>query len=260
MDDCVDRSIEYAAGGARYNWSVINVVGLANVIDSLAAVREVVFEKQECSAEELLAALDASFEGHEALRQRLERCPRFGNGDGRADDLAQRVSAHVFARLLERTPWRGGRFLGSCLMFVTYADFGKPVKATPDGRRAGEPVADSAGAYQGRDVSGPTALLRSAAMLDQIHAPGTLIVNIRVAKEHFATPHARENLKALIRGYFDLGGMQLQIAVLDQATLRDALDHPERHGDLIIRVGGYSEYWKNLTPEIRRTVLQRTEH
>ncbi len=260
MDDCVDEGFEYAAGGARYNWSVINVMGLANAIDSLAAIREVIFEKAEITAQELLEALDANFEGHEVLRHRLQRCPRYGNADPRADELAHRLSELVFTELLKRQPWRGGRFVGSCLMFTTYARFGQRVPATPDGRFAGEPIADSAGAYQGRDVRGPTALLVSAACLDQIHAPGTLVVNIRVSQEHFQSPAGREKLKALIRGYFDLGGMQLQVLVVDQELLRDALEHPERHEDLIIRVGGYSEYWKNLTPELRCTVLERTEH
>jgi formate C-acetyltransferase len=120
-------------------------------------------------------------------------------------------------------------------------------------------VADSAGAHQGRDVHGPTALLRSAAALDHRHAAGTLVVNIRVSRK-MLEPEGREKVKALVRSYFELGGMQLQINVVDQETLRDAMAHPERHGDLIIRVGGYSEYFVRLGEALQRSILLRTEH
>ena len=144
-------------------------------------------------------------------------------------------------------------------MFTTYAAVGQPIGALPDGRLAGEPVADSAGAYQGRDVHGPTALLHSVTQLDQVHAAGTLVVNIRVARRMFE-PEGREKLKALIRGYFEMGGMQLQVNVVDQEVLRDAMAHPERHQDLIIRVGGYSEYFVRLGEALQHSILLRTEH
>ena len=260
IDDCVDTGREYSAGGARYNWSVINVMGLANAIDSLAALREIVFEKKEISPQEMAQVLSENFRGRKALRQRLQRAPRYGNGDPRADEIASSLSEFVFGELLRRRTWRGGPFVPSCLMFVTYVGFGLPVGATPDGRLAGAPIADSAGAYQGRDTSGPTAMLRSACALDMSHAPGTLVVNIRLAGQHFATRAARANVKALIRSYFEMGGLQLQVNVVDQQTLRAAVADPDRYADLIVRTGGYSEYWRNLTPELRQTVLERTEH
>ena len=260
VDDCIDSGREYAAGGARCNWSVINVMGLGNVVDSLCAVREVVFDKQEVPAAELLAALDADFDGADDVRRRLERCPRYGNDDERADGLAREVSSFVFREYLRYAPWRGGRFLPACLMFTTYAHFGKPVGATPDGRRAGTAIADSAGPVQGRDTSGPTAMLTSAAGIDQLHAPGTLVVNIRFGKEHFRSPAARQKVKDLIRSYFRMGGMQLQVNVVDQETLRKACEKPEDYGDLLIRVGGFTEYWRNLSPGLRQSILERTEH
>jgi formate C-acetyltransferase len=260
IDDCVDTGREYAAGGARYNWSVVNVVGLANVVDSLCALREMVFETREISAAGLLRALSADFKGHEQLRLRLEKCPRYGNGDEAADALAERLATFVFREFQKHQPWRGGKFLPACLMFVTYARFGKPVGATPDGRRAGEAVADSAGPYQGRDMKGPTAMLGSVARLPHNEAPGTLVVNIRLSKALFSTRDQRMKIKHLIRTYFHLGGMQLQINVVDQETLQDAWEHPEQHGDLIIRVGGYSEYWNRLDRDLQRTILNRTEH
>ncbi len=259
IDDCLEAGTEYNAGGARYNWSVVNVGGLGNVVDSLAALREVVYECGEAQGEQLWDALAADFEGHEALRQRLERCPRYGNDDPRADELAQRVAELVFRELRRYAPWRGGRFLPGCLMFATYAAAGEPVMATPDGRRSGQPIGDSIGAVQGRDRHGPTALIRSVAGIPQALAPGTLVTNFRFARSMFEGEQ-RNKLKDLIRTYFHLGGLQMQITVVDQETLRRAIADPERYGDLIVRIGGYSEYWRNLSPSLRQTVLERTEH
>lgn len=260
IDDCIDRGCEFNAGGARYNWSVINVAGLATVVDSLAAVREVVFESHEISTAQLLKMLERDFEGDEAFRLRLTRCPRFGNDEDAADGLAADLSEWIFRQFLKRTPWRGGRFLASCLMFTTYARAGEPVGATPDGRRAGEPIADSAGPHQGRDRQGPTAMLKSVASIPQQLAPGTLVVNARFSREFFDDPGLRAKLKQMVRTYFDLGGMQLQINVVDQAVLEHAIAHPDEHQDLIVRIGGYSEYFHRLTPELRKSLLERTAH
>ena len=260
IDDCIDNAQEYNAGGARYNWSVISIAGLPNTYDSLAAVKEVVYDKAELSAERLLEALRSDFAGQEELRLRLGRCPHFGNSEACVDEIARDVAEHTFSQFMSHTPWRGGRYLASCLMFVTYGMFGEQVGATPDGRKAQTPVGDSAGAVQGRDRSGPTAYLRSVACVPHFLAPGTLVVNIRFTKRLFNDPEAREQLKALIRTYFELGGMQLQINVVDQRVLQDALQHPDRYQDLIIRVGGYSEYFNRLGRDLQLTILERTEH
>jgi formate C-acetyltransferase len=198
--------------------------------------------------------------GHEQLRARVAALPKFGNDDAQVDAIAHRLSSLVYREFLDHRPWRGGRFLCGTLMFVTYGWFGRPVGATPDGRRAGSPVGDSAGPVQGRDRSGPTAMLRSVTELDLRHAVGTPVVNLRLAKEMLGSEAARDRVKALVRGYFELGGMQLQINVVDQATLRDAIEHPEEHGDLIVRIGGYSEYFNRLEEDLKWTILERTEH
>lgn len=260
IDDCLETAREFNAGGARYNWSVINVGGLGNVVDSLAAVRELVFEKREITGMELLAALREDFFGRDALRKRISACPRYGNNDARADDLAVDISGFVFEEFQRHTPWRGGRFLPGCLMFVTYAGAGAKVMATPDGRRAGAPIADSAGPVQGRDRAGPTAMIHSVTRINHQLAPGTLVVNARFSPDMFKTPGQREKMKGLIRTYFQLGGMQIQINVVDQAVLEDALEHPELHEDLIVRIGGYSEYFNRLSDALKRSVLERTQH
>lgn len=260
IDDCIDNAQEFNAGGARYNWSVISIAGLPNTYDSLAAVKNVIYDNQEITAEQLLDALRTDFAGQEELRLRLGNCPHFGNSDPYVDEIASDVARHTFSEFMSHTPWRGGRYLASCLMFVTYGMFGQQVGATPDGRLAQTPVGDSAGAVQGRDRSGPTSYLRSVASIPHFLAPGTLVVNIRFTKRLFNDPEAREQLKALIRTYFDLGGMQLQVNVVDQRVLQDALEHPDCYQDLIIRVGGYSEYFNQLGRDLQLTILERIEH
>jgi trans-4-hydroxy-L-proline dehydratase len=266
IDDCIDRGVEFNAGGARYNWSVVNVAGLANVADSLAAVREVVFERGEISGGALLSVLARDFEGQEALRRRLRHCPRFGNDQIAVDALAAEVAQHVFEAFRRHVPWRGvrqqsgGRFLPSCIMFTTYAAEGAKVGATPDGRRAGEPLADSIGPVAGRDTRGPTAMLRSVTRLPLQLATGTPVLNLRFGKALFASEDGRRAVRDLITTYFSLGGMQLQLSVVDRAALEDALVHPERHEDLIVRVGGFSAHFNGLSPALKQSILERTEH
>jgi formate C-acetyltransferase len=260
IDDCIDRGVEFNAGGARYNWSVVNVAGLANVVDSLAAVREVVFDQQILTGEALLEILAQDFAGHDAIHHRLKSCPRYGNDRPEVDALAAEIARHVFAAFRRRMPWRGGRFLPSCIMFTTYAAAGARVGATPDGRRAGEPLADSIGPVTGRDRNGPTAMLKSVARLPLHLATGTPVLNIRFGKALFASPEGREAVRNLINTYFGMGGMQIQLSVVDREVLEDALVHPERHQDLIVRVGGYSAYFNSLSLALKQAIVERTEH
>jgi formate C-acetyltransferase len=233
MDDCVDRGRDFNDGGARYNWSAVNVAGLANVADSLAALRKVVLGERAVTPRDLRDILEGNFEGHETLRQRLAAAAKFGNDDTGVDARAAEVAGFVYGQIRGFPCARGGRFLPSHIMFETYARAGHAVGATPDGRRAGEPLADSTGAVQGMDRQGPTAMLQSLARLPQRLALGTPVLNMR---------------------------MQLQLSVLDRAELEDALIHPERHGNLIVRIGGYSTHFNVLTPELKREVIKRTQY
>jgi formate C-acetyltransferase len=259
IDDCIDSGIEYAAGGARYNWSVINIVGMTNVVDSLIALKKTVFGGG-MTADRMLRLLETDFAEAPEERHKLLALPKFGNGDPETDELANDLSAFVNDEFGRYAPWRGGRFLTACIMFATYVDFGRNVGATPDGRPSSAAVADSAGAYQGRDKHGPTALFASVGHLNGIGAPGTNVVNIRFSKKLMTGRDSREKVKALIRSYFELGGMQLQINVVDQATLRAAIKNPEDFRSLVVRLGGYSEYFRNLSPEMKQTILDRTVH
>ena len=267
IDDCLDRGIDFNAGGARYNSGVINLAGIANVADALFAIRDLVFSGQ-VSAARLRATLcaDVSPASQEspdvaATWAMFKTCPKFGNDDDRVDSLAVEVAHAVFDEVRAHRTWRGDTpFQPACIMFVTYADAGSAVPATPDGRRAGEPVADSIGPMQGRDRRGPTAMLRSVCKLPLHKATGTPVLNIRVSPSLLKSTEGRAKFRALVDTYFSMGGMQIQASVVDQDALRDAIAHPERHGDLIVRIGGYSEYFNNLSPALKQSVLERTEY
>ena len=255
IDDCIDRGLDFNAGGARYNWSIINFAGLVNVIDSLLAVSFVslwrsLYEKYY-SPEEFIAAADA----HDlAYLARLREMPVYGVDDDAADALAADFVRRAFATLDQRTPYLGGAFLPASIQFTTYVDAGAAVPATPDGRAAGEPLADSLGAVQGRDTAGPTALLRSVAKLPLQSALRTPVLNLRLQKEFL-----RAALRPLVLGFFEEGGMQVQISCSVPRGDSGRDEHLKGMRTSSWRTGGYSEYFNRLTPELKQTVLRRTE-
>ncbi len=258
--DCIPRRKSFEAGGARYNWCVVSYQGIANLIDSLAAIRQCVYEDGTISQADLLAALAADFESCENVRQALLAAPKFGNDDDRVDLLGREIIEYAWSELYSYQPPRGGRYLASCILFATYGGAGKPIGATPDGRRAGEPLADSVGAFQGNDTHGPTALLSSVAKLPLHLAVGTPILNIRLQRAIMDSDEDMAKIASLVRAYFAKGGLQIQVSVLNKAELLAAQAEPDKHTDLLVRIGGYSEYFCNLDAELQETVIARTEH
>jgi len=258
--DCVKRRKSFEAGGARYNWAVVSYQGIANLIDSLAAVRKCVFEDKSVTRDELLAALQADFQGHENTRDKLKAAPKFGNDDPYVDEVARDVIGYAWNELYSHETPRGGRYLASCILFATYAEAGKWVGALPDGRLARTALTDSVGPVQGRDTHGPTAMLKSVAKLPLSVAVGTPVLNIRFQKQFLATEKGLRSCADLIRTFFDLGGMQIQVSVLDKAEMLAAQKDPEKHADLIVRIGGYSEYFTKLSRALQDSVIERTEH
>ena len=258
--DCVKRRKSFEAGGARYNWAVVSYQGIANLIDSLAAVRKCVFEDRTVSHDELLAALQVDFQGHETTRDKLKAAPKFGNDAPYVDDIARDAIGYAWNELYSHETPRGGRYLPSCILFATYAEAGKWVGALPDGRPASTALTDSVGPVQGRDTHGPTAMLKSVAELPLWLAVGTPVLNIRFQKQFLATEKGLKWCADLIRTFFDLGGMQIQVSVLDRAEMLAAQREPEQHADLIVRIGGYSEYFTKLSRPLQDSVIERTEH
>jgi len=258
--DCVKRRRSFEAGGARYNWAVVSYQGIANLIDGLAAVRKCVYDDRSVASEELLAALAADFAGHEPLRRRLLAAPKFGNDESYVDDIARDILRYAWQELYSHSTPRGGRYIGSCILFATYGDAGLRVGATPDGRGAAQPLADSVGAFQGRDTHGPTALLNSVTKLPLSLAAGTPVLNIRFQRSILESDESLAKVAAMVRTFFAAGGMQIQLSVLSRQEMLAAQAEPDKHRDLIVRIGGYSEYFVRLSRSLQDTVIARTEH
>lgn len=176
------------------------------------------------------------------------------------DDLGAELIEYAWRHLYRHETPRGGRYLASCILFTTYLGAGRAVGATPDGRGAGEALVDSVGAVPGYDVNGPTALLKSVAKLPLWLAAGTPVLNLRFQKSLFANRDVLAKMASLVRSFFSQGGMQAQISVLDAAELRAAQANPEPYRDLIVRIGGYSEYFNALDKELQDSVISRTEY
>jgi pyruvate formate-lyase/glycerol dehydratase family glycyl radical enzyme len=251
--DVLDRTLSFENG------SVLNPVGMINVADALAAVKKLVFEERRVSAATLHAALAADWQGYEEIRQLCLAAPKFGNGDRYVDAIAADLyrfwadTAHSFT-----SAW-GGRVRSSGISITSYGPGGAVTGATPDGRRAGSTLADGAvSAAQGRDVRGPTALLRSAMTIDQTPFQ-SLLFNIKFHPSALRSDADLTKVGCLIRTYFEAGGKHVQFNVVDRATLRDAQLHPEQHRDLVVRVAGYSAYFVELTQKIQDEVIGRTE-
>ena len=251
VDDCIDKDRDFNNGGARYSWSVVNLAGIVNLIDSMLAVNELVFEKKLCSPEEFIEKLDAQ---EPQFLADCKSCRCFGVNDCRADAFTSKITNELFDEFEKYRTYQGGRYLPSSIQFSTCADAGKPIPATPDGRAAGTPLADSLGAIHSKDVKGATAMLNSAASIAMRKMPGTPVLNLRLEKQFL-----KDNLKPLALGYFSQGGLQLQISCLSKSDMADAMEHPEKHENLIVRVGGYSEYFIRLPKDLQLQILSRTE-
>ena len=260
IDDCVRKGRDYNAGGARYNNSFIQAVGIGSFTDSLAAIRRVVFEEAAVSLPELVAALDADFAGRETLRQRLvNRAPKYGNDDEAADAIMVRAFNACFAAIDGRPNTKGGCYRLEMLPTTCHVYFGSVTGALPDGRPAGRPLSEGISPVQGADRRGPTAVMRSAAKMDHVKTGGTLL-NMKFTPALLEGDEGIAHLAHLVRGYFKLGGHHVQFNVVRADTLRQAQAAPEEHRDLIVRVAGYSDYFCDLAADLQDEIIARTEH
>lgn len=259
IDDCIAKGKDYNDGGARYNTSYIQGVGLGSITDSLNALRYQVYDKKNFNMQEILDALDADFEGFDALREKLlEETPKYGNDDDYADETARRVFESYFALIDGRPNTKGGHFRINLLPTTCHVYFGRVIGAMPDGRRAGVPLSEGISPVQGADRKGPTAVLKSASKIDHIRTGGTLL-NQKFTPQVLADEDGIDKLAHLIRSYFTMDGHHIQFNVVSAETLREAQKHPEEYKDLIVRVAGYSDYFVDLGVDLQDEIIRRTE-
>jgi pyruvate formate-lyase/glycerol dehydratase family glycyl radical enzyme len=260
IDDCIDTGRDYNAGGARYNNTFIQAVGIGTITDSLAAIRTLVFEDAAMSLMDLQRVLAEDFADEEPLRQRLlNRMPKYGNDDDRADDLMVRVFEAGFAAIDGRPNTKGGAYRIEMLPTTCHVYFGSVCGATPDGRRAGRPLSEGISPVQGADRNGPTAVLNSAAKMDHVRTGGTLL-NLKFTPSLLEGVEGVRNLAGLVRSYFAMDGHHVQFNVVTADTLRRAQADPEAHRGLIVRVAGYSDYFCDLSEALQEEIIARTEH
>jgi len=260
IDDCIAKGKDYHDGGARYNTTYIQGVGLGSITDALTAIRYHVFDGRTVSMDELLTALRGDFAGYESLRQTLlHRTPKYGNDDDYADGVMRAVFEAYFRAVDGRPNTKGGRYHINLLPTTVHVYFGSVTGATPDGRKAGMPLSEGISPVQGADRRGPTAVLKSAAKMDHARTGGTLL-NQKFNPSLLKTDEGLDKFVQLIRTYFRLDGHHIQFNVVDAATLRAAQEHPEQYRSLIVRVAGYSDYFCDLTKALQDEIIARTEH
>lgn len=251
IDDCIDKGLDFYNGGARYSWSIVNFAGLINIIDSLAVIKDFIYDKKIYTPEKMLTLLK---ENNEAFLNEARNFKySYGNGSSDTNNLAKAVSKDIFSMLDNKKLHLGLGFLPASIQFLTAASAGLNVGATPDGRHSGAPLCESLGAINGKDRNGPTVMLESVCSLALEKALGIPVVNLTVNPDIDSSV-----LIGLIKGYIQNGGIQLQLTCTDRKTLLEAYENPEMHKNLIVRVGGYSDYFHRVPRELQKSIIERS--
>lgn len=260
IDDCIKNGIDYVEGGARYNTSYIQGVGIGILTDCFAAIKHHVFIEQNFNMSYLLNALQCNFIGFEQLQHDLiYNSPKYGNDDNKADECLREIFELYYNAVNGKPNTRGGVHRINLLPTTCHVYFGLVTGATPDGRSAGKPLSEGISPVQGADKLGPTAVLNSAAKIDHLRTGGTLL-NQKFTPSFFNEEGSIQKITALVRTYFEMNGHHIQFNVVNAQTLKDAQKHPEDHKDLIVRVAGYSDYFNDLGEDLQNEIISRTEH
>jgi formate C-acetyltransferase len=259
-DDCIARGIDVDRGGARYNWVETSNVGLANIADSLMVIKRAVFEEGRYTLADIRELMASDFPDESARAALTRGMPRYGNDEPEVDALAGEVIEAIYGEHAKYRDYTGGWFVPGFFCWIMHGILGSQTAATPDGRHAGDVLADGSGAAQGRDVNGPTAAVKSITSWNHEPGVGGIVLNLRFSPASFTTPEERAKLVSLVRTYFALGGFETQINAVSTETLHSAQREPEKYADLLVRIAGYSDYFTLLDARMQQEVISRTEH
>ena len=258
--DCIAKGKGIFEGGARYNQVQLEIIGMPNVADMLMAIKTAIYDEQIMSFDMLIDILAANWENHNLEREYFKNLPKFGNNIKEVDELRAEVSAFLYQRFNEEPGPFGGIYVPGEVIFTAHEGCGQVVGATPDGRMAGQVLADSAAGAMGTTTNGPVALMHSVLSIPTTdYLLTTVVMNLRFLPMTFNNELARENLLLMIKGFFAQGGMQMQINVCDRDTLIATQEKPEFYPDLVVRVGGYSDYFVRLTKGLQDEIIARIE-
>lgn len=261
VNDCLERGLDIEHGGARYNWIMPSFVGMANLVDSLYAIKTLVFDERKITICELKKLLDNDFEGNEALRLYIvNRIPKYGNDMDDIDRYFGMIAEHIVNECKRYSGLHtNAKLIPSVFCWIMHEKFGRITTATPDGRKAKFPLGDGSGPCQGREMNGPTASILSSTKWDHSKFIGGVAVNLKFSKASLGM-NSLETMRSIIKTYLKRGGFEMQINVVDNDTLKQARIHPEEYRDLVVRIGGYSDYFVKLSPEMQEEVILRTAH
>ncbi|HWS43018.1 MAG TPA: trans-4-hydroxy-L-proline dehydratase [Pseudoflavonifractor sp.] len=258
-NDCISRGRDYNAGGARYNTSYLQGVGIGTITDSLAAIKYNVYDEKKFTMAELTAALEGNFQGHERIHNLVcNRTPKYGNDDDYADGIMREVFEFYCGLITGQPNTRGGTYRINMLPTTCHVYFGEVMLASPNGRLAHVPVSEGISPERGADVKGPTGVIKSAAKLDHLRTGGTLL-NQKFTPKVLEGDGGLTHMADLIRTYFNMDGHHIQFNVIDRSTLLEAQKHPQEYRDLIVRVAGYSDHFRNLSRALQDEIIARTE-
>ena len=261
VDDCIEKGVDVLKGGAKYNWTGPLGVGVANVGDSLYALKKAVYEDKTFTIDQLVTALENNFEGEEFMRQYIiNRIDKYGNDIAGPDQMVKESTDIFFDSMLGYETYRGGPFTAALLPVASYVAFGLATAALPDGKKSKEPLADGISPNYGADINGPTAAMKSICAIDHVRCGNGVIFNQKITPSAVASEEGIAKWADMIMGYISLGGGHVQFNIVDAETLRDAMEHPEKHKGLVVRVAGYSAFFNELAPEIQESIIDRTEH
>ncbi|KAL1110029.1 hypothetical protein AAG570_014169 [Ranatra chinensis] len=258
-NDCIEKGKDYNAGGSRYNTSYIQGVGIGTITDSLAAVKYNVYENKKFTMDELMQALEDNFEGHEDILNLVRnKTPKYGNDDDYADDIMKDVFLFYQKTVTGYKNNRGGKYAVNMLPTTCHVYFGEVMYASPNGRLAHLPLSEGISPAKNADKNGPTAVIKSASKMDHLRTGGTLL-NQKFTPSVVAGDEGLTKMANLVRAYFDMDGHHIQFNVIDRQTLIDAQNNPEEYKDLIVRVAGYSDHFRNLSKALQDEIIGRTE-
>lgn len=258
-NDCISNAKDYNAGGARYNTNYIQGVGIGTVTDCVASVKYNVFDEKNFTMEELIDAMEHDFEGYDYIYSLVhDKTPKYGNDDDYADDLMREIFDLYHDTIVGRPNMKGGKYGIDMLPTTCHVYFGDVILATPNGRKAHKPVSEGISPEKSADTNGPTAVIKSCAKMDHLATAGTLL-NQKFTPNVVAGEEGLNNMASLVRSYFAMDGHHIQFNVVDRQTLIEAQKHPEDHKDLIVRVAGYSDFFRNLDKPLQDEIIERTE-
>lgn len=260
--DCMERGVDVTAGGAHYNFSGIQMIQVANLADSLEAVKKLVYDEKRISRQELLDALRADFVGYDRLRAMLlNRAPKYGNDEDAVDSLGVRWAEYFKRRLGTFTNYRGGPCHTGMYTVSAHVPMGENVGASPDGRKARQPLADGGmSPVYGRDIEGPTAVLKSVSKLDKTLTSNGGLLNMKFLPSFFATESGIDKFACFLRTLVDLEIPHIQFNVVRREDLIEAQQNPEKYQSLTVRVAGYTAYFVELARELQNEIIARTSY